>query len=61
MRKVGRGVAAFLKDEGGPTALEYAIMLALIIMVCVITVTLLGSNTNDSLSYSASKVRRTGS
>jgi len=35
----------FLKKEDGPTAVEYAVMLALIIVVCVSAVTTLGTNT----------------
>ncbi len=33
----------FLKDESGPTATEYAVMLALIIVACITAVTALGS------------------
>ncbi len=32
----------FLRNEDGPTATEYAVMLALIIVVCIAAVTLLG-------------------
>ncbi len=38
--------ARFLRDEGGPTATEYAVMLALIIVVVMGSVTTLGSNLN---------------
>jgi pilus assembly protein Flp/PilA len=37
----------FLKKEDGPTAVEYAVMLALIIMVCVGTITLVGQKANS--------------
>jgi pilus assembly protein Flp/PilA len=33
----------FLKSEDGPTATEYAVMLALIIVACIATVTMLGT------------------
>ncbi len=33
----------FLKSEDGPTATEYAVMLALIIIVCIGTITGLGN------------------
>jgi pilus assembly protein Flp/PilA len=36
----------FLTNEDGPTAVEYAVMLALIILVCLVTITALGTNTN---------------
>ncbi len=32
----------FLRSEDGPTATEYAVMLALIILVCVAAITLIG-------------------
>jgi len=36
----------FLVSEEGPTATEYAVMLALVIMVAIAGVTLLGSKVN---------------
>jgi pilus assembly protein Flp/PilA len=44
------GFIGFLKDENGPTAVEYAVMLALIIVVCISAVTLLGGNASVSFS-----------
>jgi len=38
----------FLKKEDGPTAVEYAVMLALIIVVCIVAITTLGSNANNT-------------
>jgi len=38
----------FLKKEDGPTAVEYAVMLALIIVVCIAAITTLGSNANQT-------------
>lgn len=40
----------FLKSEDGPTAVEYAVMLALIIVVCIGTVTALGAKVNTSFN-----------
>lgn len=37
----------FLCSEDGPTAVEYAFMLALIIMACVVSIATLGTTTND--------------
>ena len=37
----------FIDIEDGPTAVEYAIMLALIIVVCITAVTTLGGNVNS--------------
>ena len=44
MTKVARQLTAFLKNEEGPTAVEYAVMLALIIVVCIAAVTALGGS-----------------
>ena len=38
----------FLKKDDGPTAVEYAVMLALIIVVCIAAITTLGSNANNT-------------
>jgi pilus assembly protein Flp/PilA len=44
MKALGRRVRDFLVSEDGPTATEYAVMLALIIVVCIAAVTTLGTN-----------------
>ena len=48
MTRLSRKVIAFLKKEDGPTAVEYAVMLALIIVVCIAAITSLGSNANET-------------
>jgi pilus assembly protein Flp/PilA len=40
----------FLKSEDGPTAVEYAVMLALIIVVCIGAITTLGQNANTTFT-----------
>jgi len=40
----------FLHDESGPTAVEYAVMLALIVVVCVAAITTLGQNSSSTFS-----------
>jgi pilus assembly protein Flp/PilA len=50
MQRLGQFVAEFLKREDGPTAVEYAVMLALIIVVCIGAVTTLGSNSSTTFS-----------
>jgi pilus assembly protein Flp/PilA len=42
--------ADFLKREDGPTAVEYAVMLALIVVVCITAITTLGGNANQVFS-----------
>ncbi len=43
-------VVKFLKAEDGPTAVEYAVMLALIIVVCLAAITALGTNANATFT-----------
>ena len=44
MNVVMNRVRAFLKSEDGPTATEYAVMLALIIVACITAITALGGS-----------------
>lgn len=43
-------IREFLRAEDGPTAVEYAVMLALIVVVCIGAITALGSNANKVFS-----------
>jgi pilus assembly protein Flp/PilA len=43
-------VKQFLVAEDGPTAVEYAVMLALIVVVCITAITTLGTNANKTFS-----------
>jgi pilus assembly protein Flp/PilA len=61
MRKFAKSVVNFLKNEDGPTAVEYAVMLALIIVVCITAITALGTNANNTFSYVSTQVGKTGS
>jgi pilus assembly protein Flp/PilA len=56
-----RRLVEFLRNEDGPTAVEYAVMLALIIVVCIAAITALGSNASQTFSYVGSNVKPTGS
>jgi pilus assembly protein Flp/PilA len=40
----------FLKREDGPTAVEYAVMLALIIVVCLAAISLIGTNASQTFN-----------
>jgi pilus assembly protein Flp/PilA len=48
IRQFTKKVVKFLKAEDGPTAVEYAVMLALIIVACIVAVTALGQNANTT-------------
>jgi len=61
MRKFSQTLVSFLKDESGPTAVEYAVMLALIIVVCITAVTALGTNAANTFSYVGTQAGKTGS
>jgi len=61
MANLTRFVADFLKREDGPTAVEYAVMLALIIVVCITAITALGTNANKTFSSVSNTIGSTSS
>jgi pilus assembly protein Flp/PilA len=50
MSKFCTSVVNFLVKEDGPTAVEYAVMLALIIVVCIAAITTLGNNAKTTFT-----------
>ncbi len=56
-----KSIVAFLKNEDGPTAVEYAVMLALIIVVCITAITTLGTNANATFQQVGAQVGTTAS
>jgi pilus assembly protein Flp/PilA len=46
----------FLTSEDGPTAVEYAVMLALIIVVCIVAIGAVGTETSEFFQDSANKL-----
>ena len=56
--KYSQKLLAFIKDESGPTAVEYAVMIALIILVCIASVGLVGQNTDQLLQTSGTKIQQ---
>jgi pilus assembly protein Flp/PilA len=60
MRQLAHFAVQFLKNDDGPTAVEYAVMLALIIVVCIAAISALGSNANGTFTRVGSAVN-TGS
>ncbi|MBB02164.1 MAG: Flp family type IVb pilin [Rubinisphaera brasiliensis] len=46
MKKFIANVKHFIECEDGPTAVEYAVMLALIVVVCLTAVRAIGTNAN---------------
>jgi pilus assembly protein Flp/PilA len=50
MKAVWNRARRFLSSEDGPTATEYAVMLALIIVVCIAAITLIGQKVSTIFS-----------
>ena len=46
MKPFAQKLYRFLASEDGPTAVEYAVMLALIVIVCLGTITTIGTSAN---------------
>jgi len=46
----------FLKSEDGPTAVEYAVMLSLIIVICLSAVRTVGNNTRTTFTAVAGQI-----
>jgi pilus assembly protein Flp/PilA len=49
-------ILQFLKREDGPTAVEYAVMLALIVMGCLGTIMALGNATASSFENAQTQI-----
>jgi len=55
------GLTNFLRREDGPTAVEYAVMLALIVTVCITSITSLGVRANRTFSSTSAAIGGAGS
>jgi pilus assembly protein Flp/PilA len=45
IKSVTKSIRRFAASEAGPTAIEYAVMLALIIVVCISSIQMMGCQT----------------
>jgi pilus assembly protein Flp/PilA len=61
MNRYLKSVVRFLRQEDGPTAVEYAVMLALIIVVCLIAISTVGQQANNTFSNVGNKLSTTAS
>jgi len=61
MRQYVKNVVKFLKAEDGPTAVEYAVMLALIIVVCIGAVTTVGTGSSGTYTRVSNTIGGTSS
>jgi pilus assembly protein Flp/PilA len=50
MNALVRRIGHFLTSEDGPTAVEYAVMLALIVIVCLTAIQQLGTQANTTFT-----------
>ena len=56
MKNLALKVQRFLVSEDGPTAVEYAVMLALIIIVCLTAIQAIGTNANATFQSVAAQL-----
>ena len=59
MKNFAMKLKRFLKSEDGPTAVEYAVMLSLIIVVCLTAVTTIGTNAKSTFTTVSEKLGTT--
>jgi pilus assembly protein Flp/PilA len=48
MHRLEKMLVKLWREESGPTSVEYAVMLALIVVVCITSITALGTNANKT-------------
>ena len=56
MKPLALKLRRFLVSEDGPTAVEYAVMLALIIIVCLTAITSIGTQASATFSKTAAEL-----
>ena len=56
MKLLGKRGHRFLVSEDGPTAVEYAVMLALIIIICLAAINSIGTNANQVFTDTAASI-----
>ena len=61
MNKLYNQVRNFMVSEDGPTAVEYAVMLALIVVVCLTAISAIGTNASATFQNVANKIGSTSS
>ncbi len=56
LSRMSKYLVEFLKREEGPTAVEYAVMLALIIVVCLVAITAIGLAASGTFNNMANQI-----
>jgi pilus assembly protein Flp/PilA len=57
MKTLAKKVQRFLISEDGPTAVEYAVMLALIVIVCLTAISTIGTNAKAQFTKIANSLQ----
>jgi pilus assembly protein Flp/PilA len=58
MKSLALKMRRFLVSEDGPTAVEYAVMLALIVIVCLTAIGTIGTNANKTFTDVAASLAK---
>ena len=53
-------IKTFLHEEDGPTAVEYAVMLSLIIVVCIVAVRAIGTSASSTFNRVSTEIQNAG-
>ncbi len=56
MRNAALKIKRFLASDDGPTAVEYAVMLALIVIVCLTAIRAIGTNAAATFNSAAAQL-----
>jgi pilus assembly protein Flp/PilA len=56
MKALALSIKRFIVSEDGPTAVEYAVMLALIIVVCLTAISAIGTNASSTFNTIATSL-----
>ncbi len=56
MQNLANKIQRFLQSEDGPTAVEYAVMLALIVVVCLSAITSIGTRAKGTFNNVANQL-----
>jgi len=60
MKLLAQKMHRFLVSEDGPTAVEYAVMLALIVIVCLTAISSIGTSTSTTFNTVATTLGAVG-
>jgi pilus assembly protein Flp/PilA len=60
MKSLAKKMQRFLVSEDGPTAVEYAVMLALIVIVCLTAITAVGTKASTTFTNVAGSLGASG-